>query len=159
MTTKAAIQSVEESLDNFIQTLEGLSEEMIRKQPSEEEWSIMQIVCHVLEALPYWMKEVENIQAAPSELWGRNHLHEGRLEAVNTTEVRSVAEVLGELKELKVQMAEKLAKLDEATLAITATSKNPNFGTKPISFIVDHLVVEHASKHYRQVQRNLSKLV
>ena len=43
----------------MIGTVTRLSEETIRWKPSEEEWSIMQILCHVVEAVPYWLGEIE----------------------------------------------------------------------------------------------------
>ena len=152
-----AIRSVHKSLDQIIETAEGLSEDIIRKKPSEEEWSIMQILCHVLEVGPYWMGEIEKIKENPQIKWGRGLNDEARLEAVNTTDSRSVSEVLAGLRSLKTELAGRLEKLDEDTLQIEAESKNPNFGTKPVSFIVDHLIVEHIAKHYGQINRNLSK--
>lgn len=142
----------------MIDTVSGLSENTIRWRPSEDEWSIMQIVCHVLEAIPYWMEEVAQIKVHPGELWGRNHLQEARLAAVTETDKRTIDEVLTELTALKAQVDTELNRLDQEVLAIESTSRNPNFGTKPISFIVDHLIVEHASKHCGQIERNLSKL-
>jgi uncharacterized damage-inducible protein DinB len=159
MATQQTISSIQQTLDQFIQTLQELPEDIIRLKPTEAEWSIMEIVCHVLEAVPYWMNQIEKIKAAPEDLWGRNHLDEARNAAVNAADSRTVAQVLKELQELKQQVASELGSLDEATLNIVSTSKNPNFGTKPISFIVDHLIVEHVSKHFGQVQRNLSKIL
>lgn len=158
MTIQESIVSVEKSLDQIIETVEGLSEEIIRKNPVPEEWSIMQIICHVEEAIPYWIGEIENIKSAPGTEWGRHFTHAGRLAAVDAADTRTVSDVLAKLKAMKPVVAEKLAQLDEVTLATESPSRNPNFGTKPISFIVDHLIVEHAAKHFGQIQRNLSKL-
>jgi len=159
MTSQESIQSVQQSLDKIVETVEGLSEDIIRKNPSPEEWSIMQIMCHVAEAIPYWIGEIENVKDAPGTEWGRHFTHEGRLAAVANTEARAVPDVIAELKAIKPLVEKKLGMLDEATLAIESPSRNPNFGTKPISFIVDHLIVEHVNKHYGQIQRNLSKLL
>ena len=157
-TIQQSIQSVQKSIDNMIETVSGLSANTIRWKPSDDEWSILQIVCHVLEAIPYWMKEIAQIRAHPEELWGRNHLQEARLAAVSETNQRTIDEVLKELTALKVQVEAELSNLNQEILSIVSTSLNPNFGTKPISFIVDHLIVEHASKHCGQIERNLSKL-
>ena len=43
--TQNVITSVSESINRIIETVKGLSEETIRWNPSEEEWSIMQIMC------------------------------------------------------------------------------------------------------------------
>ncbi|MCQ6279282.1 DinB family protein [Bacillus sp. EB600] len=157
-TIQQSIESIQQSIDKMIGTVSRLSEEIIRRKPSENEWSIIQILCHVLEAVPYWIGEIAQIKANPAELWGRNHLQEARLAAVADTDRRTVDAVVKELDALKSQVEKELGALDQDTLAITATSRNPNFGTKPISFIIDHLIDEHVSKHCGQIDRSLSKL-
>jgi uncharacterized damage-inducible protein DinB len=157
-TIRQSIEAFQQSIDKMIDTVSGLSEETIRKNPSEDEWSIMQILCHVTEAVPYWLREIEQIKANPEPLWGRNHLQEARLAAVENTENRTIDDVIMELTGLKSQVEVELGSLNKDILAITAKSRNRNFGTKPISFIVDHLIVEHVSKHYGQIEKNLSKI-
>ncbi|ULT57600.1 DinB family protein [Neobacillus drentensis] len=157
-TIQPSIESVQQSLEQMIQTTNSLSEETIRWKPSEEEWSIMEILCHVLEAIPYWISEINYLKANPGAEWGRNHLQQARLDAVAAADQRSVEEIVNELTRLKDQVEVEFSSLDSADLAAEAPSRNPNFGTKPISFIVNHLIVEHASKHFGQIQRNLSKL-
>jgi uncharacterized damage-inducible protein DinB len=155
-----SVQSIHQSLDQIIQTAEGLSNDVLRWNPTEEEWSVMQILTHVVEAIPYWLDEIEQLLEAPGKEWGRGLQHEGRLAAVSKSKVDSISlsEVLKELEALKPQVEQTLTKLDENKLAIEAPSRNPRFGTKPISFIVDHLLVEHANKHLGQIERNLSKV-
>jgi hypothetical protein len=62
------------------------------------------------------------------------------------------------LQRLDKNIEEVLSSLTEEQLAIESPSRNPRFGTKPLSFIVDHLLVEHAAKHCGQIKRNLSKI-
>ncbi len=57
--TKSNITSVNESIDRILDTVKGLSEETIRWNPTADEWSIMQIMAHIVEALPYWVDEIE----------------------------------------------------------------------------------------------------
>ncbi|MFJ8243740.1 DinB family protein [Peribacillus asahii] len=158
--TQNAVTSVNESIDRIIETVKGLSEETIRWNPTEEEWSIMQIVAHIVEALPYWVEEIEQLVQSPGQEWGRNHLHEGRLQAVSseTVDAISVAELLQALEEVKQKVESGIGNLTAEQLAAEAPSRNPNFGTKPLSFIIDHLIDQHVNKHEGQIQRNLSKL-
>ncbi|MEH7238621.1 DinB family protein [Bacillus sp. JJ1562] len=158
--TQKNITSVNESIDRIIETVNGLSEETIRWQPTQDEWSIMQIIAHIVEALPYWVEEIEQLVEAPGKEWGRNHLHEGRLEAVKpeTVEAISVIEMVKELEKVKQTVQAGIENLTEEQLAAVATSVNPNFGTKPLSFIIEHLIDQHVNKHEGQIQRNLSKL-
>ncbi|MEH6948438.1 DinB family protein [Bacillus sp. JJ634] len=158
--TQNAVTSVNESIDRIIETVKGLSEETIRWNPTEEEWSIMQIVAHIVEALPYWVEEIEQLVQSPGQEWGRNHLHEGRLQAVSpaTVDAVSVEEMLQALEGVKQKVESGIGNLTTEQLAAEAPSRNPNFGTKPISFIINHLIDQHVNKHEGQIQRNLSKL-
>jgi uncharacterized damage-inducible protein DinB len=158
--TQMYITSVNDSINRIIETVKGLSEETIRWQPTEEEWSIMQIMAHIVEALPYWVKEIEQLVETPGKAWGRNHLHEGRLEAVKpeTVDTQSVEEMLLALESVKKTVQTGIENLTEELLTAEATSVNPNFGTKPLSFIIEHLIDGHVNKHEGQIQRNLSKL-
>ena len=85
--TQNAITSVSESIDRIIGTVKGLSEETIRWNPTEEEWSIMQIMAHIVEAVPYWLDEIDQLVQSPGKEWGRNHLQERRLDAVSPAAV------------------------------------------------------------------------
>lgn len=158
--TQNAIMSVNKSINRIIETVKGLSEEKIRWNPTEEEWSIMQIIAHIVEAVPFWLSEIDHLIKSPGKEWGRNHLHEGRLQAVYDEKVNatSVAEMLQALEDVKQQVKAGLGNLTTVQLAAEAPSRNPNFGIKPISFIIDHLIVEHVNKHEGQIQRNVSKI-
>ncbi|MGO4890377.1 DinB family protein [Anaerobacillus sp. MEB173] len=158
--TQRNIESVNKSIDRILETVKGLSEETIRWKPTEDEWSIMQIIAHIVEALPYWVNEIEQLVETPGKVWGRNHLHEPRLEAVKpeTLNAISVAQMIQALEEVKGQVQAGIEKLTAEQLAAEATSVNPNFGTKPISWIIDHLIDEHVNKHEGQINRNLAKV-
>jgi uncharacterized damage-inducible protein DinB len=158
--TKSNITSVNESIDRILDTVKGLSEETIRWNPTEDEWSIMQIMAHIVEALPYWVDEIEQLVETPGKQWGRNHLQERRLQAVKpeTVDAISVEEIVKELQLVKQTVQAGIENLTPEQLAAEASSVNPNFGTKPLSFIIDHLIDQHVNKHEGQIQRNLSKL-
>jgi uncharacterized damage-inducible protein DinB len=158
--TQNAITSTNESIDRILETVKGLSEETIRWNPTEEEWSIMQIIAHIVEAVPYWLDEIAQLVQTPGKEWGRNHLQERRLEAVSaaTVDAISVGEMVQKLEAVKQQVKEGLENLTAEQLAAEAPSRNPNFGTKPLSFIIDHLIDQHVNKHEGQIQRNLSKV-
>ena len=156
-TLSQSIADINLSLDKIIQQVKELETETIQRKPSEEEWSIKQILCHIVEAVPYWLNEIESLIASPGIEWGRGLQDSARLQAVQNTENESLSIVLTELVKLKGQVEKTLSNLNDEMLKQEAPSRNPRFGVKPLSFIVDHLLVEHVEKHYSQIQRNLSK--
>ncbi|UGB31980.1 DinB family protein [Metabacillus sp. B2-18] len=155
----SASESVQQSIQNIIHVVKGLSEKEIRWNPSTEEWSIMQIITHVAEAIPYWVREIQQIKEHPDQTWGRGLTDETRLKTVSEANVNSllVEDVLDQLASVPSFVKETLQALSSEDLEIIAPSRNPRFDGKPVEFIVNHLIVEHVEKHYHQIQRNLSK--
>lgn len=157
MSMQEAIASIHESIDGIVQTVKGLSEEQIRFKPSDEAWSVQEIVAHVEEVIPYWLNEIERVRQTPGAEWGRGLQDEARLAAVAKAGERSISDMLVRIEGMKSLVAERLGALTDEELKREAPSRNPRFGTKPAQFIVDHLLVEHVAKHLGQIQRNLKQ--
>jgi len=157
-TVNESIQSIQESLTEILIVAENLSEETIRWKPSEEEWSILQILSHLVEGVPYWLGEVERVVAEPGSSWGRGLQDPARLAAVTDIDKLSVKDVLAEVGQLSQKVASGL-ELDAETLKQESPHRNfAKFGNKPVSFIIDHFIEEHVAGHAKQIQRNLFKL-
>ncbi|MEB2490024.1 DinB family protein [Peribacillus frigoritolerans] len=154
-----SIQSVQRSIDHILETTANIPEETIRFKPAEDEWSIMQILSHLAEAIPYWLGEVETVIAMPGAGWGRGLQDPARLAAVTDTDKLAVDDVMKQVEELKYKVESGLGNLDEETLSKESPHRNfAKFGNKPVSYIVDHFIDEHVSGHYDQIKRNLSKI-
>ncbi|MFE4703770.1 DinB family protein [Peribacillus simplex] len=154
-----SIQSVQQSIDHILETAANLPEETIRFNPADDEWSIMQILSHLAEAIPYWLGEVENVIAMPGAEWGRGLQDPARLAAVTDTDKIAVDDVMKQVEDLKYKVESSLGNLDEETLSKESPHRNfAKFGNKPVSYIVDHFIDEHVSGHYDQIKRNLTKI-
>lgn len=153
------IESITTSLDNILKAVDGLSEEVIRWNPSEEEWSILQILSHVAEATPYWLNELERILEKPGSEWGRGLQDPARLAAVENPEKLNVDQVIKDVAALKELVEKELGKVTDDRLSEENPHRNfAKFGNKPVSFLIEHFLVEHIEGHHGQIQRNLSKL-
>ena len=158
-TINKSIQSIQESLNEILSITEDLSEETIRWNPTIEEWSILQILSHLGEAIPYWLGEVKRVVDAPGSAWGRGLQDAARLAAVTNMEELSVENVITEVAKLKQQVASELQELNEEKLQKESPHRNfAKFGNKPVSFIIDHFIEDHIAGHCAQIKRNLSKL-
>ncbi len=152
-----AIRSIHLTTDQMIELVEQLQGDLIYWKPSEEAWSIMEVLCHVEEATPYWLNEITQVVNTPELEWGRGLQHEGRLVAIAAASHRAVDDVLSGIRSTKEKVQIVLGSLREQDLAIESLSRNPRFGTKPLIFIIDHLLVEHLDKHLKQIQRNVDQ--
>jgi uncharacterized damage-inducible protein DinB len=162
MTGKTAqeyITSIQQSIENIVNTCKELSEETIRWKPSEEEWSILQILSHVCEATPYWLNEMRRVLEQPGVEWGRGLQDADRLAAVANPDTLSVKETLVAVEALKSQVQESLQNLTVEQFSIKSPHRNfAKFGNKPVSFIIEHFIEKHVAGHAKQIHRNLTKL-
>ncbi|HZG84562.1 DinB family protein [Paenibacillus sp.] len=155
MSVKDSILSIQQTTDQIVRTCERLPQEVLLWKPSEEKWSVMEVLCHVEEVVPYWLAELQETIESPQRSWGRGLQHEGRLAAVAVAHERNASEVLRNITNSKRQVEDVLGAISEDELGIEAESRNPRFGTKPLSFIVEHLLKEHLVTHYQQIMRNI----
>ena len=88
--------------------------------------------------------------------WARDHTDTARLAAVTNTASYELEEVLRDIRRAVKQSADTLKDLSDADLAVEATSRNPRWGLKPASFVVDDLLVHHVAKHLGQIRRNVT---
>src|SRR6266702_8891009 len=90
-------QDVQDSYAELLRLIDGpitaLDPEKLYIPSGENEWSIMQILAHIVEIMPYWASEIEKLVAAPGQNFGRTMQHEGRMRAVNEHGRDSLAQI------------------------------------------------------------------
>ncbi|MDQ1001631.1 putative damage-inducible protein DinB [Neobacillus niacini] len=154
------LEVFKKSIDDITAVLNNKDEAVLYVKPSETEWSAMQIVSHILEAVDFWVADLEALLVVPGAKWGRNHEHVRRLAAVDENVVSRIKkeDAITALQKLVPKVEAALVKVTEEDLVKTAPSYNPNFDGKPLSFLVDHLIVKHVTGHYGQLVRHLEKI-
>lgn len=154
------IETFKKAIVDIVDVLNETEDSLLYVKPSETEWSAMQIVAHVIEAVDFWVEDLEALLVVPGGKWGRNHEHVRRLAAVEESVVEKLKkdEAVQALQNLVPKAEAALSKVTEEDLAKTAPSYNPNFDGKPLSFLVDHLIVKHVASHHDQMVRHLAKV-
>ncbi|WP_026961600.1 DinB family protein [Alicyclobacillus herbarius] len=147
---------IHQLLDEMIAIVTPLSESAVRFQPAPEKWSILEVLAHVEEANTFWMKELAATLARPQRRWGRTLQHESRLGAVAAAPKRRVEDVIEGVRVSQDLVDRVLASVRDADLEIRADHVNPKFGNQPMSFLLDHFLIEHITGHIGQIQRNLA---
>ena len=153
----AAAAQLQTITDEILAEVERLPPAIITWIPDEGVWSVMDILCHIREFVPFWTGETVRIVRRPDEQWGRDHTDTARLAAVTGTAANKLEDVLADIRRLLRRSVETLSDLSDADLSVEATSKNPRWGLKPASFVVDHLLVQHVEKHLGQIRRNVTQ--
>jgi uncharacterized damage-inducible protein DinB len=154
------LELFKKSIDDIAAVMKKTDEAALYVKPSETEWSAMQIVSHILEAVEFWVADLEALLVVPGAKWGRNHEHVRRLAAVDENVVSRMKkeDAITALQNLVPKVESALVKVKEEDLVKTAPSYNPNFDGKPLSFLIDHLIVKHVTGHYGQLVRHLEKV-
>lgn len=150
-------ESFEKSINSMVDLISVTEKDVLYKKPSEEKWSVMQIAAHIIEAIEFWVADLEALLVVPGAKWGRNHEHVRRLAVVDVNYVATVSkeEAIERLNALIPLVNESFAKVQQEDLEKTAPSYNPNFDGKPLSFLINHLIILHTESHVGQMQRHL----
>ena len=143
--------------EEMIAEVQQLPPDLITWKPANDVWSVMEILCHVQEFVPYWAGQITQIVEHPDQTWGRDHTNTDRLAAVESAAGRTLSDVQHAIRTAARDAAERIAHLNDADLDVEATSKNPRWGVKPAHFVLDHLLVQHVEKHIGQIRRNVSQ--
>jgi uncharacterized damage-inducible protein DinB len=154
---RAAADRLATTTEEILAEVAQLPAELIHWVPAENVWTVMDNLCHIREFVPFWTGETLRIVQRPTELWGRDHTDTARLAAVTNTAAQGLAAVVTDIREAVRRASDTLSRLSDADLASEATSKNPRWGLKPASFVVDDLLVHHVAKHQGQIRRNVSQ--
>ena len=134
-----------------------LPQDLVTWQPAADVWSVMDILCHVQEFVPYWTAQTMRVIEQPQELWGRDHTDRDRLAAVTNTAARRLTDVEQAIRRAATKSAATVSRLSDADFDVEATSRNPRWSLKPAGFIVDHLIIAHIEKHIGQIRRNVTE--
>ncbi|WP_181350453.1 DinB family protein [Thalassobacillus sp. CUG 92003] len=146
-------QLVEEKVTQYLK-VSDVSEEVVKWKPSENEWSILQVHCHVDEWMNFWIEDLL-LAINSNEKWGRTLKDDDRLAAVRDVENQDIEEIRSKIVVAKDRVILELGNLDPDVLDIEKEHVVPRIGVKPLSFLIDHFIVEHIDKHINQVERNL----
>ena len=143
--------------DEILAEVQQLPPELIHWVPAAGVWTVMDNLCHIREFVPFWTGETLRIVNRPAEPWGRDHTDTARLAAVTNTAAHTLEDVVSDIRDAVRRSAETLKALSDQDLAVEATSKNPRWGVKPASFVIDELLVHHVAKHQGQIRRNVAQ--
>jgi uncharacterized damage-inducible protein DinB len=157
--TRASVAAdrLTKTADEILAEVESLPPALIHWVPGEGVWTVMDNLCHVREFVPFWTGQTLRIVQKPGETWGRDHTDTARLAAVTNTAANRLDVVVADIREAVRRSVESLRTLSDADLAVEATSKNPKWGKKPASFVLEELLVQHVEKHQGQIRRNVAQ--
>ena len=133
--------------------LAQLDAHKLYQSPTENEWTIMQNLAHVVEFMPYWAGEIEKLLAEPGCEFGRTHDDVGRLQGISEHEMDSLSRIKAALPGSYSRLDGVLARLKDNDLELTG--RHVKYGEKPLHWLIEEFVTTHLSGHVEQIKRCL----
>ena len=153
----AAAERLTSTTEEILAEVQQQPAELIHWIPAEGVWTVMDNLCHIREFVPFWTGEALRIAQRQGERWGRDHTDTARHAAVTNTTAHRLADVVADIREAVRHSTATLRTLSDEQLAAEAASRNPRWGVKPASFVVEDLLVQHVAKHLGQIRRNVAQ--
>lgn len=164
MTTSPANPKVETIRQNVRKSyieLKGLIDgpvaamraEGLYKVPSENEWTVMENLAHIVEFMPYWANEAVKLVAEPGRNFGRTKEDQARQAAIREHAGDTLAWVRTALPESYQRLDEVLSGLKDSDLELTG--QHVKFGEKSLEQFIEEFVAKHLRDHVEQISECL----
>jgi uncharacterized damage-inducible protein DinB len=121
--------------------------------PTENEWTIMENLAHIVEFMPYWAGQVEQLVAEPGRNFGRVMSDERRLREIADHAHDSLAQIQAALPGSYAKLQDVLSRLTDRDLEITG--HHVKFGEKPLSWFIEDFITGHMKAHNKQLKEAL----
>lgn len=153
-------QSVKQSYTDLQALLEGpvgsLYATKLYQTPTENEWTIMENLAHIVEFMPYWGDEVAKLVAHPGQNFGRTMQHEGRQAALREHGHDTLAQIRAALPHSYAHLDEILSRLQDSDLELTG--QHVKFGERTLAWFMHDFITEHLHNHVVQIKECLDAI-
>ncbi len=136
--------------------LSELDPTLLYLKPAPTEWTVMEILAHLLELMPYWGDEIEKLVANPGQNFGRTQEDEVRLAAVHNHGSEKLDYIKAALPGSFARLEEVLSKLQDSDLALTGVHSRR--GEQTLEYFMPDFVTAHLKAHVSQIRQTLNAL-
>ena len=141
------------SNDELIGSLDWMSDDAWSRHPSADEWSVAEIIGHVIELEVYWAQQAARLAETPGCELGRSLEDPGRLAGPKSGLDLSAREARLRLAQAGEQAAGILRKIPDAAWS---TKGKAGSGETTVGEIVRQRLVEHVRVHLEQATAALA---
>jgi uncharacterized damage-inducible protein DinB len=145
-------QRLERACEQLVALLQQQQDAQRLRAASEGDWSAMQVIGHVVEMIPHWLRQCQlliDAQGAPPP-FGRTADDEGRLAGVARGAAEDPAALIRALESAVKDAADTIRGLSES--ARRAVGVHSRLGEMTVQQIIEVLIVAHAEEHLAQVR-------
>jgi hypothetical protein len=123
--------------------------------PGDQEWSVMQVLGHLAEMIPYWLDHCRRLIAASGEppAFGRSLDAPERLAGVERGATGNLAELLPQAVGA-IQVAAQAIRLMSPTDCLKQ-GVHARYGLLTVAQVIEQFIVAHTEEHLAQIQSAL----
>ncbi len=147
------IGHLDESVRALAATAEGMSQNALYRAPGPDDWSVMKVLAHAVELLPYWAHQASEVasRAERNQPFGRTHDDPDRIAAVEDHGADPLRQML---PKLEASLREAVATLRSIPPdAWSKTALHARRGEMSVADIVDQFMVQHMDEHVAQARQ------
>lgn len=147
---------LETAVHEILSRADGISEQLVYRDPAPDDWSAMKVLAHVAEFLTYWARQATEVAARTGLVapFGRTHDDPARIAAVNDHARDRLADVRRRVEGSLAEALTALAEIPESGWA--RTGRHARRGEMSVEQIVDQFMLDHADEHLAQLERSLA---
>ena len=121
----------------------------------EASWNPPELLAHLAEMVPYWMRQIERILAGHPEpvSFGRVQSDDERIAAIGRDRALPIGELFDRIATATDAAAERLEQLSPEELERRGT--HPTLGEMTVSAVVERMFIHHLGEHRGQLVRIL----
>ncbi|MEO7021393.1 MAG: DinB family protein [Ktedonobacteraceae bacterium] len=153
-------QSVKQSYTDLQELLDGpvgtVYAAKLYQTPTENEWTIMENLAHIVEFMPYWGDEVAKLIAQPGQNFGRTMQHEGRQAALREHSHDTLVQARAALPASYAHLDEILSRLQDSDLELTG--QHVKFGKRTLAWFIHDFITQHLHNHVVQIKECLDAI-
>ena len=147
-TLEHMLADVRQSQLDLLDILSKVDERTLYTRPSENEWSIAEILVHVANAREFFTVETEKVLATPGVAMGRTIVDPERIQYVRDHAHDPADLIARQLVASHEHLVSLLERMHEDDLSIVG--KHVKFGEQTLGEFIEHFIVEHDQAHVRQ---------
>src|SRR5581483_7620197 len=133
--------------DEFIGSLDWVTDDAWSRRPAESEWSAAEIVGHVIELEPYWAAEAAQLAAQPGREVGRQLDDPRRLAGPDSGRTISPRDARAGIARSGEQAAELLRRIPDAAWYTTGRWRGQEI---TVAELVRRHIIDHVREHLDQ---------
>ncbi|HEX8969793.1 MAG TPA: DinB family protein [Chloroflexota bacterium] len=156
MTAEQRVERISRGVQEILERVEGLSGDVLYREPTPGEWPVMSTLAHLSELLPYWAQQAEDVARSPGMVFGRSLADAGRVGAIEQHGHDALDVVVPRVRAALEQCVATLRRIPAE--AWTSSGQHIARGSMSVEQIVDTFLVNHVEEHAAQTEASLRTL-